>query len=247
MKHLNTISVIVPIYNAEPYLGRCIESLIHQPHQALQIILVNDGSTDNSITIARKYAEQDNRIEVYSLSKNQGQSAARNWGLQHATGEYISFVDADDYIDEDFYTYMLQHIGQLDCVQIGYRRVTQHGKILIKKLPKHFYQFTSPCMRLYRRTIFTTHGLYFPEGMIYEDVIFSLDFWAIKPTYKMLSYMGYNYLANTQSTTATRNLVAKELLFATLRDKQEQSQSIFHKLLVLYTIIRLKFHFKRYD
>ena len=244
---MHTISVIVPIYNAAPYLARCIESLIHQPHQALQIILINDGSTDNSLAVAEQYAAQDSRIEVYSLPTNQGQSVARNLGLQHANGEYISFVDADDYIDNDFYTYMLQNISNLDCVQIGYRRVTKKGKILIEKLPKHFYQFTSPCMRLYRREVFSKHNLYFPQGMIYEDVIFSLDFWATNPTYKMLSYTGYNYLANTQSTTATRNLVAKELLFATLKEKCQQSKSIFHRLLILYTKIRLKLHFMRYE
>lgn len=233
----------MPIYNAEQYLAKCIDSLLQQAHSALQIILVNDGSTDGSLTIAEQYAKLDNRIELYSHTTNQGQSAARNIGLQYATGEYISFVDADDYVDSDFYTYMLQHIGNLDCVQIGYRRVTNQGKVLIEKLPKHFYQFTSPCMRLYRRELFEMHGLYFPAGMIYEDVIFSLDFWATKPTYKLLPYTGYNYLANANSTTATRNLVAKELLFATLKDKRLQSKSIAHKLLITYTILRLKFHF----
>lgn len=237
----------MPIYNAEQYLAKCIESLLAQSHTALQIILVNDGSTDKSWSIAKTYAEKDKRIEVYSLDSNQGQSAARNEGLQHATGEFISFVDADDYIDNDFYTYMLQHIGDLDCVQIGYRRVTAQGKTLIEKLPKHFHQFTSPCMRLYRREIFTKYGLSFPTGMIYEDVIFSLDFWATNPTYKMLSYTGYNYLANTHSTTAMRNLIAKELLFATLKEKRDQCKSITQKLLIIYTTFRLKFHFKRYD
>ena len=244
---MNTISVIVPIYNAELYLVKCIESLRHQTYTALQIILVNDGSTDNSLAIAERYAEQDTRIEVYSHSSNQGQSAARNTGLQYVTGEFISFVDADDYVDEDFYAYMHHQIGNLDCVQIGYKRVTNQGKILIKKLPKHFHQFTSPCMRLYRREIFLKHGLYFPAGMIYEDVIFSLDFWATKPSHKMLPYTGYNYLANTNSTTAMRNLVAKELLFATLQEKKQQSKSYIHKLLITYTTLRLKFHFKRYD
>lgn len=241
------ISVIVPIYNAEPYLAKCIESLLHQSHTALQIILVNDGSTDKSMSVIRTYADQDDRIEVYSLDSNQGQSIARNVGLQHAKGEFISFVDADDYIDNDFYTYMLQYIGELDCVQIGYRRVTAQGKILVKRLPKHFYQFTSPCMRLYRRDIFVKNQLSFPSGMIYEDVVFSIDFWSMKPTYKMLPYTGYNYLANTHSTTATRNLVAKELLFATLREKKQQATSLTHKLLIIYTIIRLKFHFLRYE
>ena len=239
------ISIIVPIYNAEPYLAKCIESLLHQSHTALQIILVNDGSTDNCLSIAKTYAAQDKRIELYSLNTNQGQSAARNEGLLHATGEYISFVDADDYIDYDFYAYMLQHIGNLDCVQIGYRRVTAQGKTLIEKLPKHFHQFTSPCMRLYSREVFEKYRLSFPTGMIYEDVIFSLDFWATRPSYKMLPYTGYNYLANTHSTTATRNLVARELLFATLQEKRKQSDRFLMKLLIIYTILRLKLHFKK--
>ena len=237
------ISVIVPIYNAEPYLAKCIESLLQQSHTALQIILVNDGSTDNSLAIAQDYAAREQRILLYSLDTNQGQSAARNEGLMHATGEYISFVDADDYIDPDFYEYMLQHIGNLDCVQIGYRRVTNTGKILLEKLPKHFYQFTSPCMRLYRREIFEKYNLVFPTGMIYEDVIFSLDFWGTKPRYKMLSYTGYNYLANTSSTTSTRNLVAKEILFSTLKEKRNKTHSIMQKWLITYTILRLKIHF----
>ena len=86
---MNTISVIVPIYNAEKYLAKCIESLIQQSHTALQIILVNDGSTDQSLTIAEQYAQQDARIQLYSHPTNQGQSAARNLGLMNATGEYI--------------------------------------------------------------------------------------------------------------------------------------------------------------
>jgi glycosyltransferase involved in cell wall biosynthesis len=210
------------------------------------VILVNDGSTDNSLAIAQQYAAKDTRIEVYSQS-NQGQSVARNLGLEHARGEYISFVDADDYVDSDFYTYLMQHIGDLDCVQIGYRRVTAQGKVMLQKLPRHFHQFTSPCMRLYRKDMFVKHKLYFPSGMIYEDVVFSLDFWGTKPSCKMLPYTGYNYLANTQSTTATRNLVAKEVLFATLKEKKQLAQSFLHKLLIQYTILRLKFHFKRYD
>ena len=243
---MHTISVIVPIFNAGAYLAKCIESLIHQPYTALQIILVNDGSTDDSLAIAQQYAAQDSRIEVYTQT-NQGQSVARNLGLQYAQGEYISFVDADDYVDNDFYTVLMQHIGDLDCVQIGYRRVTAQGKVLLEKLPKHFHQFTSPCMRLYRRELFTKHDLRFPSGMIYEDVVFSLDFWGTKPSYRILSYTGYNYLANTSSTTAMRNLVAKELLFATLKEKRQLSKSLIHKLLVIYTVLRLKFHFKRYD
>ena len=244
---MNTISVIVPIYNAEAYLAKCIESLIRQPHQALQIILINDGSTDNSLAVAEQYAAQDSRIQVYSLPTNQGQSVARNLGLQHANGEYISFVDADDYIDNDFYTYMLQNISNLDCVQIGYRRVTKEGKILIEKLPRYFYQFTSPCMRLYRRSIFTQYNLRFPEGMIYEDVVFSLDFWETNPTYVQVPYTGYNYTYNPLSTTAKRNRTKEEQLFHILRQRLRHAATFKHWCVVFLTILRLKFHFKRYD
>jgi glycosyltransferase involved in cell wall biosynthesis len=122
----------VPIYNAEAYLAKCIESLIHQTYRALQIILVDDGSTDNSHTIAAQYAEQDTRIQLYS-QPNRGQAAARNEGLQHATGEWVSFVDADDYLDSDYYEHLLQHSANNDCVQIGYRRVTADGEILEEK------------------------------------------------------------------------------------------------------------------
>ena len=192
MKHLNTISVIVPIYNAEPYLGRCIESLIHQPHQALQIILVNDGSTDNSLTIARKYAEQDNRIEVYSLSKNQGQSAARNWGLQHATGEYISFVDSDDYIEPETLETMLTTMqsNSVDIVVAGVKpfykgkdkptsfdgmvgyfdtndRATKLSPDKILNLPAVAWG------KLYKKSIIDKYNMRFDVGLINEDESFN--------------------------------------------------------------------------
>ena len=243
---MNTISVIVPIYNAETYLAKCIESLIHQSYRALQIILVNDGSTDNSLSIAREYAKQDSRIEIYT-QENQGQSAARNNGLKHATGEWIAFVDADDYIDNDFYEQLLRHIAKNDCVQIGYRRVTADGEILKEKCPRHFYQFTSPCMRLYRHDVLTQHRLTFPEGMIYEDVIFSLDFWAISPTYVQLPYTGYNYTFNALSTTAKRNQEKEKQLFKILYERFRHAPNCKLWCITLLTIIRLKFHFMRYD
>lgn len=243
---MNTISVIVPIYNAEKYLGKCIESLIHQSYRALQIILVNDGSTDNSLTIAQAYAAQDARIAIYS-QPNKGQAAARNNGLQYAHGEWIAFVDADDYLDTDCYAQLMQHIAHNDCVQMGYRRMSTDGKIIEEKCPRYFYQFTSPCMRLYRRELFTKHQLTFPEGMIYEDVIFSLDFWATNPTFISLPYTGYNYTFNPLSTTAKRNRTREKELFRVLHKKLRHAHSFKLWCITLLTIIRLKLHFMRYE
>lgn len=243
---MNTISVIVPIYNAEKYLSKCIESLIHQSYRALQIILVNDGSTDNSLTIAQDYAAQDTRIAIYS-QPNKGQASARNNGLQYANGEWIAFVDADDYLDADCYAQLIQHMANNDCVQMGYRRMSTDGKIIEEKCPRYFYQFTSPCMRLYRRNLFTEHQLTFPEGMIYEDVIFSLDFWATNPTFISIPYTGYNYTFNPLSTTAKRNRIREKELFEVLNAKLRHAHSFKLWCITLLTIIRLKLHFMRYE
>lgn len=240
------ISVILPIYNAAEYLEKCLQSLVNQTYPNLQIILINDGSTDHSAQIAQEFAATDPRIEYYEQS-NKGQSAARNLGLQFAKGEYISFVDSDDYIDADFYEILLHNIGVNDCIQIGYRRVTPQGIILEEKLPRYFYQFTSPCMRLYRRSIFTQYALTFQEGMIYEDVIFSLDFWNSNPTYIQIPYTGYNYTSNPLSTTAKRNRTKEQELFYILRQRLRHASTFKHWCVVLLTITRLKFHFKRYD
>ena len=240
------ITVITPSYNRGYILPKLKESLIEQTNKNFIWILVNDGSTDNSLTIAQDYAAQDARIAIYSQT-NRGQAAARNNGLQYANGEWIAFVDADDYLDTDCYAQLMQHIAHNDCVQMGYRRISTDGKIIEEKCPRYFYQFTSPCMRLYRRDLFTKHQLTFPEGMIYEDVIFSLDFWATNPTFISLPYTGYNYTFNPLSTTAKRNRTREKELFEVLNAKLRHAHSFKLWCITLLTIIRLKLHFMRYE
>lgn len=238
-----TISVIVPIYNTAAYLSRCIESLVNQTYSDLQIILIDDGSTDESGAIADEWQTKDPRIEVYH-QQNQGQSAARNVGLQHAKGEYIAFVDSDDYIDSNYFSTMLQAADDTtDCVQTGYRRVKQNGEMIKTYRPKHFYQYTSPCMRLYRRAFFDQHQLFFQEGMIYEDVVFSIDLWLAHPVYKMMPYCGYNYTLNTTSTTSSKRPEAEKELYRQLKKRLRNATSLTDRLLLTYTILRLKIHF----
>ena len=100
------ISVIVPIYNSEKYLEQCIESIINQKYSNLEIILVNDGSVDGSLKICEKYAKKDNRIKVID-KKNEGVSVARNVGMEVSSGQWISFIDSDDWIDPDMFEKML--------------------------------------------------------------------------------------------------------------------------------------------
>ena len=96
------ISIIVPVYNTEKYLEKCLNSLISQTLEDIEILCINDGSTDNSIKILEQYANRDSRIKIIN-KKNAGVSAARNTGISQAKGEYLGFVDSDDYVDLNFY------------------------------------------------------------------------------------------------------------------------------------------------
>ena len=227
------ISIIVPIYNAVNYLPACIESLLNQTEQDLQIILIDDGSTDNSLVIAQNYADKDKRILVLA-QEHAGQSAARNNGLTHARGEFITFVDADDTIELDWCERHLQSIENVDYVQSGHQR---NGKCI---LPKHRYQFTSPCMRLYRRE--SIENLRFTEGMIYEDIIWSMDLWLSGASCRMINYAGYIYTQNPNSTTSKPHPDAQRKVFKELRARLKGA-SFKGKLIIWYTIIRLKLHF----
>lgn len=224
------ISFIVPIYNAEQYLPACLDSLLGQTVRDLQIILVDDSSTDGSLAVAQRYAAQDTRIEIY-VQSHAGQSAARNKGLSYVKGDYIAFVDADDTIDANWCETMLQTIEGVDYVQSGYND---------KKIPCHRYQFTSPCMRLYRRS--AIEKLRFTEGMIYEDVIWSVDLWMRNVRCRRIRYGGYHYTANPHSTTSQRHPEAEQRVFAELKKRVPQADHK-GKMILLYTIIRLKLHF----
>ena len=101
------VSVIVPVYNVEKYIRKCLDSLVNQTLEDIEIIVVNDGSKDSSIDILKEYAEKHNNIKVYE-KENGGLSDARNYGLQFATGKYIAFLDSDDYVDVNLYKRMYE-------------------------------------------------------------------------------------------------------------------------------------------
>lgn len=122
-----TISIIIPIYNMEQFLGRCLDSVVNQTYDSLEIILVNDGSTDSSGDICHTYALNDNRIKVIH-QVNSGVSSARNTGLDAATGNYISFVDPDDYIELNTYETLIPYLGNdIDILRFNAKR---KGEIL---------------------------------------------------------------------------------------------------------------------
>lgn len=222
------ISFIIPIYNAEPYLVRCIQSVLKQTtSEPLQVILVDDGSTDNSLAIAQEAAREEKRIVVLR-QPHAGQSAARNLGLKHAQGEYVAFVDADDTIAPDWCEKHVEAIEGVDYVQSGN--------------PRNRYQYTVVWNRLYRREAIAQ--MRFPEGMIYEDVLWSVDLWLSGATCRIIRYDGYHYTANPESTTAHSHPEAQKRVLQALRAKRKGA-SMRGKFIIAYTICRLKLHFIR--
>lgn len=127
------ITIIIPIYNVEKYLRECLDSIINQTYKKLQIILVDDGSKDSSGKICDEYQKKDNRIEVIHTT-NQGVSAARNTALEMTKGEYITFVDGDDYLEKDYCEKMLTNLKKqkVECIRCGYNRVYENSKEIIK-------------------------------------------------------------------------------------------------------------------
>lgn len=125
------ISVILPVYRVEKYLGQCLDSLLAQTYRNLELILVDDGSPDNSGEICDEYARKDERIKVLHC-ENRGVSVARNTGLAHASGELVSFIDPDDYLDATFYEYLfsIQSKTASDIAYCSFRKVDEEGSLI---------------------------------------------------------------------------------------------------------------------
>lgn len=234
--NLKTCSVIIPVYNAEPFLSGCLCSLVAQTYSALQVIIVDDGSSDHSAAIAQSFCDADSRFMLVKQD-NQGQGSARNKGMQHVTGEFVMFVDADDTLSNDYIEKHILSIGNYDMTQAGYQRVREDGTIIETRLPRHKYQFTSPGMRLYRTNWIKEHAILFPVGMIYEDVIFSLRVWAAHPTIILIPTVGYHYLLNPHSTTSKKHPLYRKKLYRTIYETPAPAW------LKIYTCLRLFIHF----
>lgn len=141
------LSIIVPVYNVADYLAKCLDSLLAQdiPQNEYEIIVVNDGSTDNSADIAQQYADSYANISLVNQA-NQGLSGARNTGINHAKGDYIQFVDSDDYLEENVLGGLMEQVkkDELDVLRFNYENVNDNGEIINpNKDPKHFVDFSN--------------------------------------------------------------------------------------------------------
>ena len=218
------ISIIVPVYNVSEKLSRCIESILNQEYNEFELILVNDGSTDNSGDICNKYAIKDNRIKVIH-KKNKGVSKSRNIGIEHAKGKYIVFVDSDDYIN----TNMTLHLKDIiekeknpDWILWGFNKISEDGiKIDKVSLEDKVYNLNNK-IELYKNIESKTFGYVWTaafkseiiknnnitfneEISLMEDLIFTYKYFEHCKRIITTSKIEYNYIKYNSSTTLSKN------------------------------------------
>ena len=196
MKKKPIISVIIPVYNTEKYLHRCIDSVLAQTYKDFELLLIDDGSKDSSGTICDEYAAQDARVRVFH-KENGGVSSARNVGLNHAQGEWVTFVDSDDYIEENF---LKSFEGNLDADLVVGRMIKKRSQgNLLSNIPSGYHHpskivlegnltqlaFQSPWGKLFRGSLIK--NLRFDEGMIIgEDHYFILKYVCVAKSIRIL-------------------------------------------------------------
>ena len=225
------ISVIVPVYNVEKYLEECLDSIQKQTYSDIEVILVNDGSTDNSAVICEKYCEQDSRFKLIN-QVNQGQSVARNHGVAASAGEFIAFVDSDDIISRDYLEVLIRYMSEeVDIVE---SKFTVHKKEFfnennkeinvifegdseeaVKAIPKHVLS-VNPVTKLYRRSII--EAVPYLEGLIFEDIYSGIGMLKYIRKIIKLDYVGYYYRQHS-SSTMHRTFTPKNLDVFTVSDK----------------------------
>lgn len=174
------VSVIIPIYNVEQYLSRCLDSVLAQTLKDIQVICINDCSSDNSLKVLNEYAIKDSRLNVIDLKQNKGAAFARNRGLEIATGEFLGFVDPDDYIDLDYYEKLYNEAikEDADIVKCIRKTVHQDGNIttskLNNKIQKNKYNFTYEwTTAIYKSSVVFENNITFPEECRKaQDVVF---------------------------------------------------------------------------
>ena len=224
------ISVIVPVYNVEQYLEKCLDSLLVQTYKNIEVIMVDDGSKDSSGKICDEYAKQNKTFHVIH-KENAGLGMARNTGLEYMNGEYVMFLDSDDYLENDCIENLYMNLleNDVDMCKCGFKRVVDSGSVIAerkyeKKVFKGDYAKkellprmigSSPfehdsiemCVwgAIYKTEWIKKYGLKFPSErtLISEDLVFNIDYMQYANGACVIDYIGYNYRVNLNSLSAS--------------------------------------------
>jgi len=210
------ISIIIPVYNGERYIHRCLDSIIVQGNVSFEIIVVNDGSIDSSIIILEEYQNSYPNIIKIISQKNGGIANARNNGIKEIKGKYLMFMDQDDYIDPDYLFTLFSQIenGHFDVILSGCRMVDSSNAIRrVWRLDDSMdakegakYKIMAPWAKIYRTDLIKNNNVEFFDNNIGEDIVFNIRVYSVTQNIKVIDYIGYNWYLNCDSFSHTAQI-----------------------------------------
>lgn len=262
MKNIK-VSVIIPVYNTEKYIKECLESVLNQEYKNLEIIVINDGTQDNSMQIVGEYLK-DQRIKIIN-KENGGLSSARNEGIKVATGEYISFIDSDDWIDKNLYENIVNEIKEEDILIFNSRTIddetrkikqekiinTEYLSSIKKGYLLYYISDYSSCNKIYKLDFLKRNNIKFLEGVIHEDRLWCLEVLYKTDNIKVSNIIGYNYRVNRKGSIIYESNNVKDLLkksyekesLLKIMEKMEEITKI--KYLSIEEVLKIKFEIER--
>lgn len=206
---MKKISVVVPVYNVEKYLDKCLQSLVNQNSDNYEIIVIDDGSTDKSKLIINKYLEEyPNLIKSY-YKKNGGLSSARNYGIKKASGEFLLFIDSDDYVEKNMIKRLLEILdkSETDIIEFNIKSLYNFGQVIysafnkdiIDKNKRFIVGLPSACNKLIKRSLFVDNKLSFTENIYYEDLMLIPKLALYTDRITFIDDCFYNYFVRNES------------------------------------------------
>ncbi len=243
------VSIILPVYNSEEFIKRTLDSLTTQTYQNIEVLCINDGSSDNSLNILKEYSQKDNRIKVFTQS-NSGPAKARNTGLANATGEYLMFCDSDDFYEPDMVEVMAKAITEndVDFAMCGAELVVQEDKYDISRvqgtitylrnlinqkgiveldLAKKYRMNVVLWNKIFKANIIKKYGISFPNGFECDDNLFIYEYMLIAKNYYAVKKQQYNYSIRSNSIM---DLFYKRISIKHLYDKIKISKFLLEFL-----------------
>lgn len=253
----NLISVIVPVYNIEKYLPRCIDSILDQTYKNWEAIFVNDGSTDNSLKILEEYKKRDERIKIID-KKNAGSGAARNDGIENSRGEYVAFLDSDDWYEKNFLEKLYNNLTENNSdVAMCNPKMTYDDMDKNKKINTYFFKeielnktpekilgiLAMPVVwnKLYKKEIIVKNGIKFPNYSFCEDVEFLYKIFLYVNKVSKIEDDLYNYYQREDSVTKKIKEESIEQLYQVLKNIENYIKNNFNSKLEIFYLYKIQF------
>ena len=246
---MKKISIIIAVYNIEKYIARCLDSVIKQNGDDIEIIIVDDGSTDNSLNICKSYQKKDKRIKIIHQN-NKGLCAVRNIGFANSTGEYIWHIDGDDYIEDNSIAVLREYFDKYDIICFNFYRYLNNKKTMMKdikkydnKYDKYILSFVSAWNKVFKR--FVLEGELFPESNTYNEIyliptlvkkssnIIFLD------KYLYFYIKRYDSLSNSRKFNLHDYLICLDNVYNKLKDNYfDATEAYYVNTLLIYNLVK---------